>query len=429
MGGCVKQPGTGKYVNLLARIDFDGNLDPSFGDGGSLTLDLPSAHEMITRIITLPDGKIIIAGNALFGLSFDFPDSVHVFIGRLLPNGQADSTFGESGFVLHHWEQRCNAALLGDISADAFGRIVATGGSYDPYPNNYGGDDWCSHNIFLCRYLPNGDLDPGFGINGSLELAYTGYGRGNALLHYEDGRILLAGGGGDQLLPFPAYTFLARFMPNSTPDPSFGENGRFKKAIINPGNISGGNVEPFGLLRMRGRILIGVSNEIGGDDPGFGAVCLTEAGKIDSAFGNSGRFNTFPGLGMQSYINQISSTAENNFFLSGYTRLLQPNNMTIVKVRWDYTSSTKGQTTFGDVKIYPNPVKEGSFHVDTGSNHDLVENLTLKIRDVNGRCLFEQNDIGDSAVIHIPDFPNGLYFVELGGSQSRFVGKIVVQNE
>ncbi|MFN7832647.1 MAG: hypothetical protein ACK5Q2_11745, partial [Bacteroidota bacterium] len=212
MGGCVWQAGTTGYVNLIARIDFNGGLDPSFGNNGHLTIDLPNAHEMITRILPQPDGKILVAGNAIYG-SFDFPDSVDVFLLRLLPDGQIDDSFGSGGVVYHHWEQDCNAALLGDIALDAQGRVVATGGSYDPYPNNYGGDDWCSHNIFMCRYLSDGQLDPGFGINGSLELAYTGYGRGNALLQYEDGRILLAGAAGDQLLPFPAYVFLARFMP------------------------------------------------------------------------------------------------------------------------------------------------------------------------------------------------------------------------
>jgi uncharacterized delta-60 repeat protein len=426
MGGCVWRAGTTGYVNLIARIDFNGGLDPSFGNNGHLTIDLPNAHEMITRILPQPDGKILVAGNAIYG-SFDFPDSVDVFLLRLLPDGQIDDSFGSGGVVYHHWEQDCNAALLGDIALDAQGRVVATGGSYDPYPNNYGGDDWCSHNIFMCRYLSDGQLDPGFGINGSLELAYTGYGRGNALLQYEDGRILLAGAAGDQLLPFPAYVFLARFMPDGNPDLSFGDNGRFKKAIINPGSFSGGNVEPFGLLRIRERILVGVSNEIGGDDPGFGAVCLTEAGKIDSAFGDAGRFNTFPDLGLQSYVNQISSTADNNLFLSGYTRILQPNNMVIVKVRWDIVSSVNEQSMAEGINIYPNPVQDGFFQIDLKDKKKNEENLILRVRDLNGRICHEQNRVRDSCTVNTSQFPSGLYFVELIGSGSRYAGKLSVQ--
>ncbi len=51
MGGCVKQTSMAGYVNLIARIDLNGKLDSSFGNGGYLTIDLPTApHEMITKI-------------------------------------------------------------------------------------------------------------------------------------------------------------------------------------------------------------------------------------------------------------------------------------------------------------------------------------------------------------------------------------------
>jgi hypothetical protein len=103
--------------------------------------------------------------------------------------------------------------------------------------------------------------------------------------------------------------------------------------------------------------------------------------------------------------------------------------MAIVKVRWDFTSRTEEQASHYNIKIYPNPVRQGFFHLDIGSMYHLGENLSLKLKDVNGRFFYEQNYIGDSAVIHIPDFPNGLYFVELVGPKSRFVGKIVIQNE
>ena len=427
MGGCVWQAGTG-YVNLLARIDFDGHLDPFFGSNGYLAIDLPTAHEMITKISPLPNGKIIVAGNAWYGTSFIFPDSVNVFVGRLLPDGQVDSTFGTDGFVYKRWEKTCNVALIGDIAVDMLDRIVITGGSYNPYPNNYFGNEYCHYNIFLFRYLHNGEPDPSFGDNGSLELENTGAGRGNALLQYEDGRILLAGASG---LPdaYPSYFFLARFMPNGTPDFTFADNGRFRKALINYGLFSGGNVEPFGLLRMRERIIVGVLNEITGDDPGFGAVCLREDGKIDSTFGKGGRFNPFPDIGMQSFINQISRTVDNNFFLSGYTRLLQPNNMAIVKIRWDESSNTHEHSALSKVKIYPNPVKDGVFHLEIDNPDGIEDHLLLKIRDLNGRILYEQNNIVASVTIKTAGFPTGLYLVELVGQKSHFVGKIVVQNK
>jgi uncharacterized delta-60 repeat protein len=428
MGGCVQQPGTARYVNLLARIDLEGNLDPSFGNSGYLTIDLPTApHEMITKIRPLTDGRIIIAGNTFYG-SVNWPDSAGVFLGRLLANGQIDSSFGVGGFVYPRWELGCNASLLGDAVLDGQGRIILTGATYEPYLGSQEGTVNCFHNIFLYRYLSTGQPDSGFGDNGLVELPYTARGRGNALLLYEDGRILLAGAAGDLLLSFPAYAFLARFMSDGTPDLTFGDNGRFKKGIITYG-ISGGAVEPFGLLRMRDHILVGVSNNITGDDPGFGVFCLTEGGNIDSTFGNLGSFNAFPDLPLQSYINQISSSADNNFFLSGYTRILQPNNMIIVKVRWDIVSNTEEQYIDEGINVYPNPVQNGFFHLDLTNMRENEENLQLKVRDINGQILYEQRKIRHYDKVNTSQFPTGLYLVELVGQKSHFVGKIVVQNK
>jgi uncharacterized delta-60 repeat protein len=428
MGGCVKQTSMAGYVNLIARIDLNGKLDSSFGNGGYLTIDLPTApHEMITKIRPLPDGRIIIAGNTLYG-SLDFSDSAGVFLGRLLSNGEVDSSFGVGGFVYPRWEPGCNASLLGDAITDDQERILLTGASYEPYLGSQEGTNNCTHNIFLFRYLSNGQADPNFGNNGSVELLYTARGRGNALLLYEDGRILLAGAAGDLLLPFPAYAFIARFMPDGAPDLSFGDNGRFKRGIITYG-LSGGAVEPFGLLRMRDRVVVGVSNEITGDDPGFGAICLTEDGKIDSMFGNQGRFNAFPDLPLQSYINQISGSADNNFFLSGYTRLLQPNNMTIVKVRWDVVSNTIEQSLPNGLNIHPNPVQNGFFRIELSGMIANEENLQLKVRNINGRILYEQSKVTHYDIVETSQFPSGIYLVELTGQRSRYVGKFVVQNK
>jgi uncharacterized delta-60 repeat protein len=428
MGGCVYQSGTTGYVNLIARIDLDGKLDPSFGSGGYAVINLPTAqHEMITKIRPLTDGRIIIAGNTLHG-SVNWPDSAGTFLGRLLANGQIDSSFGIGGFIFPRWELGCNASLLGDAVLDSEGRIIITGATYEPSLGDQEGTTDCFHNIFLLRYLSDGQPDPNFGNNGLMELPNTAKGRGNVILPYEDGRILLAGAAGDLLLSLPAYAFLARFMSDGIPDLTFGEEGRIKKGILNYG-LSGGFVEPFGLMRMRDRILVGVSNNITGDDPGFGVICFAEDGKIDSTFGKQGRFNTFPDLPLQSYINEISRTSDNGFFLSGYTRILQPDNMAIVKIRWDKVSKISEHSSLSNVKIYPNPVNDGLFHLDLGNPNAIEDYLLLKIRDINGSILYEQDNIVASVTINTTDFPTGLYLVELFGQTSRYLGKLVVQEK
>jgi hypothetical protein len=146
-------------------------------------------------------------------------------------------------------------------------------------------------------------------------------------------------------------------------------------------------------------------------------------------FGNQGRFNAFPDLPLQSYINQISGSADNNFFLSGYTRLLQPNNMTIVKVRWDVVSNTIEQSLPNGLNIHPNPVQNGFFRIELSGMIANEENLQLKVRNINGRILYEQSKVTHYDIVETSQFPSGIYLVELTGQRSRYVGKFVVQNK
>ncbi|MCC6459880.1 MAG: hypothetical protein IT260_05400, partial [Saprospiraceae bacterium] len=251
MGGCVTLPGQEGYTILVARVDVDGQLDTTFGAKGQLSINLPTNNEMVTKMLSLPDGKILIAGNAFYGTSFDFPDSTAVFVGRLQADGQIDSTFGTNGFIYPRYEYTCKSSLLGDILLDKNSRIVLSGGSYSPYPGFYNIDDMCTHNIHICRYLPDGQADPTFGNNGVQELPFT-EGRANALHVDEDGKIIVAGVITD-LLTDPIYTFIARLLSDGSPDSSFAKNGRFVKFILGVSS----STEPIDILNINGCYYVG----------------------------------------------------------------------------------------------------------------------------------------------------------------------------
>gem|GEM_PF-6921685 len=52
-------PAGTESVNGLARLTPDGNLDLSFGDGGTLVNHLPASV-----VVVQPDGNIVVAGFA-----------------------------------------------------------------------------------------------------------------------------------------------------------------------------------------------------------------------------------------------------------------------------------------------------------------------------------------------------------------------------
>jgi uncharacterized delta-60 repeat protein len=193
-----------------ARYNPDGSLDPSFGTGGTLALDL--GQDFIPGDAVLQaDGKLVIAGR--FG-----PTGGSDFgLVRLLPNGTLDPSFDGDGVVISDFgadEAGASVILLGD------GRIVL-GGSR-------------SSDLALARYRPDGLLDVTFGTGG-LATADSGAPDGLGQLILLPNGKLLAGATVSQ----GSYDFLlARFHPDGALDTSFGSSG-FIKTDFNAGSSDG----------------------------------------------------------------------------------------------------------------------------------------------------------------------------------------------
>ena len=81
-------------------------------------------------------------------------------------------------------------------------------------------------NLALSRYLPNGDLDPTFGSNGTVVTPVKS-GLLVDLALQPDGKILVNG----EETTFPSGLLVARYLTNGTLDPAFGNQGIFKSAV------------------------------------------------------------------------------------------------------------------------------------------------------------------------------------------------------
>jgi uncharacterized delta-60 repeat protein len=429
LGGAIRPLGTDIYAGLILRTDLNGQPDSTFGTGGQVIIDLPSSRELVTKVRPLSDGKILIAGSAL-GEGEHIWDSVSgmAFVGRLLANGQVDSTFGQDGFIYKHWEEICAISLLGDISLDMEGRIVITGSTYDPYIGEYDGNDFCTQNVVVCRYLPDGQVDSTFGTNGAVVLN-TGNGRGTALLHYDDGRILVVGVSGFPSFD-PVFAYFARLLPDGSLDSSFSGDGSVWTQTNIVSAFNGDAGEPFGVVRLPGRIVVGASMGISYDHIGFGAIALTENGRIDSVFAKNGGFSFFEELTPISFINEITSTGPDNFFLSGFYRTLWPENMFIGKVRIPATSSVVDGVIHGGFAVFPNPVAMGlNAIIDMGGLNEWNKaTKQIIIRDLYGKIVYQQTcaEQTDIAVIGTSGLMPGIYLLELCEKTARHIGKLVV---
>lgn len=197
----VTHDGT-KNSMLVIRFADDGTLDPTFGTGGIVvtTLALGTRAE---ALVLQPDGAIVVAGTTG---ELDTSDAV---VARYDTDGVLDPTFDGDGLVVMEYagagRDSANALAL-----QADGAIVVAG-SYAPLMS--GGPV-----IALARLTAGGALDATFASGGVRVTTYTGAG-GALFVQPPDHKIVVGG----TFIPMS----IARYLPDGTPDASFDEDGVF----------------------------------------------------------------------------------------------------------------------------------------------------------------------------------------------------------
>ena len=129
-------------------------------------------------------------------------------------------------------------------------------------------------------------LDPSFGSGGKTFLDVTTFGTsGQTIAVQDDGKVLVAGFAYTQSGPADAAVFVARLLPNGTPDTGFGTNG-VTIANVTPGSDDIGNSVAIG---PGGVIYVGGYTDPAGSDGGdFLLLRFTSAGQLDPAFSGDG---------------------------------------------------------------------------------------------------------------------------------------------
>lgn len=90
LGGVFNNGGLDNFGIL--RLSPTGSADPTFGDGGAVTTDFPSASGALDILLLQSDGRLLAAGNSLLGSS-----PTRMALTRYRANGALDSTFGSGG--------------------------------------------------------------------------------------------------------------------------------------------------------------------------------------------------------------------------------------------------------------------------------------------------------------------------------------------
>ncbi|MGI8809700.1 MAG: hypothetical protein ACR2KK_18040 [Acidimicrobiales bacterium] len=202
-------PGRTDADFAVVRLTADGTEDPAFGTGGTALVGVgPDVSEVPKSAVELPDGKVVVAGYATVG------GVVSPVLFRLTTAGTLDPAFGDGGIAVR--------PVLGNV-AEAYAvvlagnRLVTTG---------YGKDTAeAKVDLIANGFTLDGALDRSFGTNGLARVDVAGDDdRGRNLVALPDGRTVLVGSAKTGATNLDA--MVVSLTPTGQFDAAFGQGGR-----------------------------------------------------------------------------------------------------------------------------------------------------------------------------------------------------------
>ncbi|PYE51073.1 hypothetical protein [Deinococcus yavapaiensis] len=248
----------------VARLEPDGRLDTSFGQGGKVTVAVSTAEDRAYAVLVQSDGRIVVGGTSdsrsASGLDFALV--------RLLASGQLDTSFGQGGKVT-------TAVANGSVTdavyalAEQGGGIVAVGGEAD---------------FMIARYTSAGALDTAFSSDGKITgLFGSNIGRARDVevvtVNGEE-RLVLVGNAANN-------TAAARLKTDGTLDAAFGDPGTSGRKVL---AVSPNDWDEATAVAVQadGKLVLGGWANDATTTANLCVLRLLPNGQVDSSFGAAG---------------------------------------------------------------------------------------------------------------------------------------------
>ena len=265
------------FANVPMAQATDGDLDPTFGTGGTVLADFNKTTDIGEAVAIQADGKVVLVGTSYKRNDFSNEDFV---VMRFNPDGTLDSTFGRGGKVRTDFPGL--AAVPSSVVIQSDGKIVVAGGAFPLF--TFAG------NFEVVRYNPDGSLDRSFGDNGIVTTTFAEGSYASDVALQADGKIIAAGTVFvDFVIGEPSDTdfALARYNTDGTLDATFGSGGLVTTDFV------GMEDDAFSvLIQADGKIVaVGSANE-SATFYDFAAARYLSNGTIDTTFGTGGRVTT-----------------------------------------------------------------------------------------------------------------------------------------
>ena len=262
------------WTSTIQRRNYDGSIDSTFGQDGSITFnDLVGISTLVLKITLQLDGKILLAGLA-----------------------ETDNQ------------------VLTTLENDPIQTTVSIAQSYP----------------FVARLLVDGTLDTSFGTNGFIEIDNAGfdYGYASEVFVQSDGKIVVAGNLDDRIEPTsdvsartttPSSFFVYRMFADGSLDTTFADAG----AYIANNNLN--NPFIFSIFQQSdGKLVaVGTGNEIDTSIQRMFAMRLTSVGTLDDTYGVGGVTSLFTENSVQDLVRAVMQPDNqlivvNNFSINDY---------------------------------------------------------------------------------------------------------------
>jgi uncharacterized delta-60 repeat protein len=315
----------GRYLDFaLSRYNSDGSPDTSFGvDGRLISGVFPSAWG-IYAVATQPDGRILVAGDALG----------YFAIGRYESAGAVDTTFANDGIAMV-WDSFTDFGSAEGIALQADGKIVVTGYADIGGPRGFA----------VVRLNPDGTLDTTFGASGTVTTPIGSLDDAHSVVIQADGKIVVAG---YAYKDFNRAFALVRYNSDGSLDTTFDGDGK----VTTPVGISS---ELYSLaLQADGKIVAAGRAEIRGKPAEFALARFNPDGSLDTSFDGDGTARLQIG-NEGSYAYAVAIQRDGKILVAGSAR---NGNWDFALVRLNPDGSL--DTTFNDGGITFTPFGAGT---------------------------------------------------------------------
>lgn len=387
--------GTDTNRAIVCKLDDTGALDASFGSEGCVNLAVGEGHDYALAI-DFQDGDYIVAGHTWLANEPNLRYAA--FVTRVSQDGDIDNSFGDNGFI--KMEPHANSShYCYDVKVAEDGQIFGT--FYSFYSENYIVLD---NGVYVFNLDADGQLNTAFDGDGILELVFDSPEvETKDVALQADGKLLVAGYIWDGNVA--SDVLVARIHTDVNPGaPAEPSTVEVEVEVLGPHSAMINVTPDENTVDFYASVVSQADYELAGED----AIVNLMIEQLTPMVGE-----------VELTIEGLESETDYVALAFGYNADDEMGEVTVVPFTTEFDNVNEVENN--SYSIYPNPVSSVLF-VNSGSD----SNAVLSIIDMTGRCVKEV-EINGNASVNVEDINKGVYFVKIQSESNQTIQKIVVE--